>query len=498
MRWAPITDLDDQASLELEELRALDALWAEKRAELEQLDGMRTFRERLARSWAIETGVIERVYDLDRGTTELLIERGIDASLIDRASTDKEPELVAKIIGDQRETIDGLFDFIKRDRELSVAYVKELHATLTRSQTHVEALDQFERPMQIPLLHGDWKKLPNNPRRPDGSTHEYCPPEQVASEMDRLIELHLVHTRDSVVPEVEAAWLHHRFTQIHPFQDGNGRVARALATLIFLRAGWFPLTIHRDRKGPYITSLEEADGGDLRSLSRLFGSLERDEIVRALGIGDHAVREMAGLEQVVEAARKDLLGGGAGGESEELQKVKATARSLEEVGVEEMRSVKQLLDRNISEYRPEFSTFVDHEPHGSKKSSWYRRETLDAAHEFHYFANFRAYSGWIRLRIRDREASTWDDIGVVFHAVGREFRGLIAVSAFHAQYQLGEEGKNDRELTRSDTIADELFQVNYREDPETAKARFREWLRGVLTIGLGQWQASLPAAEGHE
>lgn len=492
MGWAPIQDLDSPVSLELEELRALDDLWAEKRTELEQLDGMRTFRERLARSWAIETGVIERVYDLDRGTTELLIERGIDASLIDRSSTDKDPELVAKIIGDQRETIDGLFDFIKRKRELSVAYIKELHSTLTRSQTHVEALDQFERPVQIPLIHGDWKKLPNNPRRPDGSVHEYCPPEQVSSEMDRLVELHLAHVRDGVAPEVEAAWLHHRFTQIHPFQDGNGRVARALATLIFLRAGWFPLTIHRDRKITYIDSLEDADGGDLASLSHLFGTLERDEIVRALGIGDHAVRERAGLEQVVEAARKDLLGG-PGGESQELQKVKATALSLEEVGMEEMQSVKQLLDRNISEYRPEFSTFVDHEPHGSKKSTWYRRETLDAAHRFHYFANFRAYSGWIRLRIRDREVDTWDDIGVVFHAVGREFRGLIAVSAFHAQYQL--EGKNDRELTKSETIADEIFQVNYRENPETAKTRFREWLRGVLTIGLGRWQASLPAAD---
>ena len=33
--------------------------------------------------------------------------------------------------------------------------------------------------------------------------------------------------------EIEATWLHHRFTQIHPFQDGNGRVARALASLVF-------------------------------------------------------------------------------------------------------------------------------------------------------------------------------------------------------------------------------------------------------------------------
>ena len=46
-------------------------------------------------------------------------------------------------------------------------------------------------------------------------------------------ELHRNH--HDVAPEVEAAWLHHRFTQIHPFQDGNGRIARALATLIFVK-----------------------------------------------------------------------------------------------------------------------------------------------------------------------------------------------------------------------------------------------------------------------
>jgi hypothetical protein len=74
---------------------------------------------------------------------------------------------------------------------------------------------------------------------------------------------------------------------------------------------------------------------------------------------------------------------------------------------------------------------------------------------------------------------------------------LIAASAFYDQYKIGTEGgKRARELTRSETIADELFQLNYREDPEAAKARYREWLRGVLTIGLAQWRASLPAGRG--
>jgi len=47
--------------------------------------------------------------------------------------------------------------------------------------------------------------------------------------MERLLELHQSHM--SVPPEVSAAWLHHRFTQIHPFQDGNGRIARAIADM---------------------------------------------------------------------------------------------------------------------------------------------------------------------------------------------------------------------------------------------------------------------------
>ena len=52
--------------------------------------------------------------------------------------------------------------------------------------------------------------------------------------------------RRGVPVEVEAAWLHHRFTQIHPYQDGNGRVARALASLLFIKAGWFPVVVTRD------------------------------------------------------------------------------------------------------------------------------------------------------------------------------------------------------------------------------------------------------------
>lgn len=499
MHWRPITDLEATPStLELPELRSLDALWSEQRDELEQLDGMQLFRERLARSWAIETGVIERVYDLDRGTTELLIERGIDASLIDRSSTDKDPNLVARIIGDQREAIEGLFAFIRRDRALSTSYVKELHAVLTRSQQYVDALDQFGNEVQVPLVHGEWKRQPNNPRRPDGAIHEYCPPEHVDAEMDRLIAMHLQHEGDGVAPEVEAAWLHHRFTQIHPFQDGNGRVARALATLVFLRTGWFPLTVHRDHKGRYIDALEAADRGELQPLSRMFGTLQRDELIRALGIADQTARERQGVEQLIHAARDNLLHQSRSGVApEQLDRVRSTASALQVRAKERLMEVKRSIDREISEYRPEFSAFVDHVAPGDDRATWYRPPVIRGAKAHHYFANPRAYQSWLRLRITDREAHTWDDLIVSFHAIGREFRGLIAVSAFYEQHELDVDGEQGaRRLVDSANITDELFQINYLDSREQALDRFGHWLEGVIAIGLGRWQAGLGSGSG--
>ncbi|HIK10995.1 MAG TPA: Fic family protein [Oscillatoriaceae cyanobacterium M33_DOE_052] len=88
--------------------------------------------------------------------------------------------------------------------------------------------------------------------------------------VDRLIALHHQHKQRNILPEIEAAWLHHRFTQIHPFQDGNGRLARCLASLIFIQAGWFPLAVTRDDRAVYIHASEQADRGDLSWLVKLF------------------------------------------------------------------------------------------------------------------------------------------------------------------------------------------------------------------------------------
>ena len=238
--WDFIRDYEpDPADLAQSELKHLAAVWQEQRERLETQDAFVRFHERLHREWAIETGLIERLYAFDRGVTQLLIERGIDAALIPHGNG-RQPESVAAMIEDHQAAVESIFRFVRGERPLSTGYVKEMHALMTRNQAWVEAADaQGRRISRVELIRGAYKQWPNNPLRPDGTIHEYCPPEHVAAEMDRLIELHERHM--NVPPEVEAAWLHHRFTQIHPFQDGNGRIARALATLVFVKAGWFPL-----------------------------------------------------------------------------------------------------------------------------------------------------------------------------------------------------------------------------------------------------------------
>ena len=282
-RWRPIEDLPSGwQDLADADLHRLVADWTMIREIPGSAAAIAEFNERLKREWAIETGLIERVYTLTRGITEVLIEHGLREELIPSSATDRDPALVLDMLQAHAAAVDGLFDFVTRERQLSTSYIKELHAVLLAHQETASGRDIFGRRVEMPLIRGDYKKRPNNPVRPDGRVHEYCPAEQVAPEMDRLLTMHLEHGERGVPPEVEGAWLHHRFVQIHPFQDGNGRVARALATLVMIRAHWFPLVVTDAGRAEYIGALEVADAGDLQPLVGLFSGIQRRTFAGAI------------------------------------------------------------------------------------------------------------------------------------------------------------------------------------------------------------------------
>ena len=132
-QWKPIEDYESSEALAKEELVALAQVWREQRDRLGNQEAYRQFEERLKREWAIETGLIERLYTLDRGITRLLIEHGIQTALIPRDSV-ANPDLIVAMIADHKAAVEGLFDFVKGERPLSTSYIKELHALITQHQ----------------------------------------------------------------------------------------------------------------------------------------------------------------------------------------------------------------------------------------------------------------------------------------------------------------------------------------------------------------------------
>lgn len=72
------------------------------------------------------------------------------------------------------------------------------------------------------------------------------------------------------------AKFHHQFVWIHPFFDGNGRTARLLMNLLFLKFGYPPAIILKNNRQQYYRSLNQANKGDYKAFMLLIAqALER-------------------------------------------------------------------------------------------------------------------------------------------------------------------------------------------------------------------------------
>ena len=127
--------------------------------------------------------------------------------------------------------LDTIHGEVQRGRSITHSAIQQLHQVVVAHQPTYRAMNQSGQWFDATLHAGAFKTLPNNPTRPDGVLHHYCPPEHVDSELDNLLGWYDEYANQPEIYHRQvAAWLHHRFAQIDPFQDGNGRVTRALVT----------------------------------------------------------------------------------------------------------------------------------------------------------------------------------------------------------------------------------------------------------------------------
>ena len=108
---------------------------------------------------------------------------------------------------------------------------------------------------------GQYKSMPNSVRLSNGEMFHYASTQETPALMHDLVDWY--NSQKDFHPVTLAALFHYRFVRIHPFDDGNGRVARLLMNYILLKSGYPPVIIKSDDKASYLLALNKADTGDL-------------------------------------------------------------------------------------------------------------------------------------------------------------------------------------------------------------------------------------------
>ena len=124
-----------------------------------------------------------------------------------------------------------------------------------------------------PPTPGIYKTKDNHVLTVSGEIHYYTPAIQVPVEMEKLIAWYN-ENKLKLHPVELAAVFHHKFVAIHPFADGNGRIARLCMNFILMKSGFPPAIIRTEKRKAYYVALEEADKGN----SRAFVELIVDEV----------------------------------------------------------------------------------------------------------------------------------------------------------------------------------------------------------------------------
>ncbi|HEX3553627.1 MAG TPA: Fic family protein [Thermoanaerobaculia bacterium] len=228
-------------------------------------EALRNAVEVAVRAAAIDTGAIEGLYTVDRGFTMTVATQ----ALAWEHALGEKGEKVRELFEAQLEAYELVIDAVTHKLSISEAWIRALHEKVcAQQQTYRVLTDQGYQEQEFPK--GSYKTQPNHVRLADGTLHSYAPVDRVSSEMYRLLEQIRTPEFESAHPVAQASYIHYVFVVIHPFADGNGRVARALASVFFYRAHSIPFLVFANQRTSYFDALHQADLGQARPLLAFF------------------------------------------------------------------------------------------------------------------------------------------------------------------------------------------------------------------------------------
>jgi hypothetical protein len=109
-------------------------------------------------------------------------------------------------------------------------------------------------------------------------------------------------------PLIHASLFHHKFLTIHPFDDGNGRLARILMNLILMRHGYPPVVVKLAARDSYVAALRRADAGETEGIVRLLGqNLVDAETLYLRGAKGESIEDLDDVDKEVALLKQELF-----------------------------------------------------------------------------------------------------------------------------------------------------------------------------------------------
>ncbi|MDQ3714678.1 MAG: Fic family protein [Actinomycetota bacterium] len=273
-------------------------------------EAMRAAVEVATRYAAVDTGAIEGLYTTSRGFTRTIAEQ----TATWEAALRQHGKDVERSIADALNGYEMVLDLVTGRSPITESWIRQLHETICASQTSYEVITAIG-PQRQTLPKGQYKQMPNNPTSTEtGRVHHYAPVVDTPMELARFLDELSSDEFEVAHPVLQAAYAHYAFVCIHPFADGNGRVARALASVFPYRSPGVPLVVFADQKDVYIDVLEAADDGRPGSFVAFIAerTIDTIDLVRATLTRGNTTPP----EESLAALRRDLAGRAGPGHGE--------------------------------------------------------------------------------------------------------------------------------------------------------------------------------------
>jgi Fic family protein len=144
------------------------------------------------------------------------------------------------------------------EHPLTEQNIKNLNKIILVRPFWKDAITPDGQPTKRLIEIGNYKEFPNSVRLANGEIFDYSLPAETPALMQELIEWYRSE-EGALHPVTLASMLHYKFVRIHPFDDGNGRIARLLLNYVLLKNELPPVVIKTADKGGYLQALHDAD-----------------------------------------------------------------------------------------------------------------------------------------------------------------------------------------------------------------------------------------------